>query len=104
MKILLIALLLAIFSFESAFVVSGEHLAAANKLEFIQAAASSDATDQLELHDAGLNLSNAVDELSDYLPAELSIARASFITPPAPVSAKIFLSIVLPTVKPPPRA
>ncbi len=104
MKSLLIALLLAIFSFEAAFVVSGEHMAAANRLEILQAAAAASAPDQRDLHAAGLNLTNAVDELSDYLPAELSIARAPFIAPLAPLPAKIFLSIVLPTITPPPRA
>ncbi len=104
MKNLLIALLLTIFSLQATFVTLGHHVAATNQLEAAQTLAAMDVSDPLDLDADGLKLSNAIDELSDYLPANLSIAPAAFIAPLAPAPAPVLLSIVLPTNKPPPRA
>lgn len=113
MKKLLIAFLLAVFALQGAFVAVGADTAAV--VDKAVAAAKLDAADILgtldgfaQAGDAGesdeLDGSAAVEELSDYLPALTSLSRAVYPMPARRPPGEIFLSIHLPTIKPPPRA
>lgn len=100
MKNLLIALLLVIFSFQGATVAIGGDGAgvayAQQAAVVIDDAASAEADE--------LNVSAAIEELSDYLPADLAFAQGLYPAPTRPEPAVRFLSVLLPATEPPPRA
>lgn len=101
MKSLLIALLLAIFSIQAAFVAVSEHVPVTTSVETHANAQTSPASDaEADL----LQASTAIEALSDYLPTALSFAGATFTAPTSRQSTQVLLSIDLPRITPPPRA
>ena len=103
MRNLLIAFLLAIFSFQGAIVASGDNVVSASQLESRHASTSIEFVDHVDAAADGLKVSSTIEELSDYIILDLSISQARY-----PVTAQLlthvsFLSINLPTIKPPPR-
>jgi hypothetical protein len=104
MKNLLIAFLLAIFSLQAAAVAVGEMLPPAAKVEHHHAAAAADLAQQLDAVADEVEVSSpAIEALSDYLPAELSIPKYVFNAPYCPVGDAVVRSIHLPKIQPPPR-
>jgi hypothetical protein len=100
MKNLLIAFLLAVFCFQGAFVAIGEdraHAAGAQPAVLdVASEPGEEAPDPAS--------SAAIEELSDYLPTVTPLAHAEYPVPARRLPGERFLSIHLPTVKPPPRA
>ena len=102
MKILLVALLLAIFSFQAGVVAVSDHVSAAGAQHTL-ADAGAHTTDSIDVDEDESKRSSAIEELSDYLPAGLTFPRASFTTPLSRPAAVCLLSVDLPQIKPPPR-
>lgn len=101
MKNLLFAFLLAIFSFQGAFAAVGEDLVVAVSAEHSQVSLAIGSPDDGVDH--GLEVACDVEELSDYLPADLSIPQTIYPVPTRHLPCVAFLSIKLPTIEPPPR-
>lgn len=105
MKNLLIAILLAIFTLQATVVAVGAHGQATAQVERLVAASGNDTLDHtLIADDDGRDVSAAIEELSDYLPAELFIPPGTFIAPFVPLAEPVLLTISLPNSTPPPRA
>lgn len=102
MKNLLIALLLVIFSFQGATVAIGGDGAGVAYAQ--QAAAVIDDVADADADTDELNVSAAIEELSDYLPADLAFAQGLYPAPTRPEPTVLFLSVLLPAAEPPPRA
>lgn len=102
MRNLLIVFLLLIFSFQGATVAIGEEVAVDSQVEKQHASTVIKLVDHVDDDTDDLKVSSTIEELSDYVVFDLSIAQARH-----PVTAQLlagvpFLSITLPTLKPPP--
>lgn len=98
MKILLVAFLLVLISFQAAAVSIGEYTATTSTASH-ERADSADLSDDAE----GLEVSAAIDELSDLLAAHLPIPHLVAVHFPSPAAELELASIALPGIRPPPR-
>ena len=102
MRRLLLTFLLAIFFLQATFVAVGGNGFAAAGVEHSQSMSGFGQDSSLDDHD-GSQKSWAIEEMSDYIPADLSLPDSVLTVaaprPPAPG----LLSIDLPRIKPPPR-
>ncbi|MFS0758014.1 hypothetical protein ABC383_25450 [Noviherbaspirillum sp. 1P10PC] len=101
MKNLLIVFLLLIFSFQGATVAIGKEVAVALQLENQQASTVMKFVD-VDNDTDGLKVSSTIEELSDYIVFDSSIAQALHSVTAQRMASVPFLSIILPTLKPPP--
>lgn len=103
MKTLLVAFLLAIVSLQAAFAAAGDFATATTKLEQTYARTVTDLPEEVAVDTDTLKTSAAIEELSDYVIAFLSIPRVITIPTPSDPTALAFASIHLPGTEPPPR-
>lgn len=103
MRNFLIALLLAIVSLQATVVAVSDYRAATKHSQHMLAHASAHLSEDLDLDADKLKASAAIEELSDYLPADLPVPRAARIAPPSRPAELALRSIYLPGIKPPPR-
>ena len=96
MRNVLIVLLLAIFCLQATVMVVSD-MAASAKFELSQTPA--DAEDEED----NMKASWAIEELSDYLPFGICIPRTMSTAPSVRTAVAVLRSIILPTLKPPPR-
>jgi hypothetical protein len=101
MKNLLIVFLLLIFSFQGATVAIGKEVAVASQLENQHASTVIKSVDVDDVAD-DLKVSSTIEELSDYIVFDSSIAQAPHSVTTQLLASVPFLSITPPTLKPPP--
>lgn len=105
MRNFLIALLLAIVSLQATVVAVSDYGVATSHTQQLHAYGAAHLSEDVDLDvdDDKLKSSAAIEELSDYLPADLPVPRATRIAPPSRPAELALMSIYLPGSKPPPR-
>ncbi len=103
MRNLLIAFLLAIFSFQGAIAATGDEVAFVAQLESRHASTGAEFVGHVDDDAEGLTVSSTIEELSDYVVLDLSLSEARYPVAAQRMASVSFLSIKLPIIIPPPR-